>query len=326
MFRSRTDLQMNSLQFSVATLNITVLSDMALDTKDLFDPQPYNLNTSFYIQEYAEDKLKHTVQLKVCDTIDESSATRVKEEIIVSGDYSAQTNPQFNKQFGLFGNKGIVNHLILSELEKHGISVLHACAIIHPTTKHVVIGIGGSGSGKSVLVSNALSKGWKLIATEHVLVSSDGQLYMGNAYDNITPQALDFIKNALPKATLFEDRKMVEPIGSKSLADLTQYQFKEPQVQLGNNFTIALMKFGDERFKDGAAIEDSDFVLRCLQQVSSEKIASPVILNNDIIPSVLFSGDTQNRTKTITYLLNHAKEKSIVGGQYGDITQWLDKR
>ena len=317
---------MNKVQFSVANLTITVSGDACINKDELFVPQPYNLNIGYSVKE-SDAQLS---QEEVAITLNESTETPIAEKqdsvIDVRANFSAELLPEYNKQFGIFGNKGIINSFILSELEKRGVSVLHACAVIHPETKHVVIGVGGSGSGKSVLVSNALRDGWQLVATEHVLVNADGRIFAGNTYDNITPLAVDFIKNDLPEAQVFDEKVMTEPIGSKVLADFAPYKFNEPFQEMNGNFSIAVMKFGDDLFKDGVKVENTDFILRVMQHVASEKISSPIVVNKDILSSELFLGSPKERTDTIQYLLNNSLDTCILGGSYEDIRQWLQRK
>jgi len=310
-----------SEEFSIAKSNYRVISNFDVHSL-LFDPQPYNLHINYLIKNKIPQKSFFTISiLKSNKKLSIVYSARVLK---ISGNINPMFTKGYNPQFGLFGNKGLINRFILHTLEHSAsISIIHACAIIHPSNNNVCIAIGASGSGKSVFVSNALKIGWGLIATEQVLISTDREVFLGNQYDNVSPKAIDFIEKELKEAVVQKNKTLVEPIGSKIFVDLSKYSTKKISTKLRNgNFTLIVLNFGDYSNKTGSKIIDNDFILREMQYRTSEKICSPIIFNDKIF-DLSFNGNPDNRTFIVNSLIAKAKDKIVLGGNYSDFESWL---
>lgn len=308
-------------EFSVAGINYCIQSNF--DVNDLlFLPQPYNLHINYLIEDKVSSRdsfvisiIKSAKKLDICTS---------HKKLRISGNIDPMFSNNYNQQFGLFGNKGMIHRFILHTLEHSaGISAIHAAAIVHPSKDKVCIAVGSSGSGKSVFTSNALKIGWKLIATEQVLVNFNGEIFKGNLHDNTSPKAIDFIENELKESILFKDKTLVEPVGSKIFIDLSKYSTSKTPLRLKRgNFTLVVLNFGNYLHKAGSKIFDKDFLLRVIQQTASEKICFPLIFNDQIF-DLDINGCPKKRTATVNYLIANAKDKIVLGGDYADFETWL---
>lgn len=308
-------------EFSVAGINYCIQSNF--DIKNLlFGPQPYNLHINYLIKTKTSSKDFFTISiLRSTKKLDIHTSDK---KLRISGNIDPMFSNEYNPQFGLFGNKGIIHRFILHTLERSaGISAIHAAAIIHPTKRKVCIAVGASGSGKSVFTSNALKIGWKLIATEQVLVGINGEIFLGNHHDNTSPEAVNFIENELKDAGIFKEKMLVEPVGSKVFIDLSKYSTDQVTFNLKRgNFTLVVLNFGNGQHKSGSKIIDNDFLLRVIQQTASEKICFPTIFNDQIF-NLNLSGNPESRTVVINSLIAKAKDTIVLGGNYLDFKRWL---
>jgi len=308
-------------EFSVAGINYRIQSNF--DVKNLlFNPQPYNLHINYLIKEKTPSKNYFMISiLKSTKKLDIQTSNK---KLRISGNIDPMFSNDYNPQFGLFGNKGIINRFILHTLEHSaGISTIHAAAIIHPTKHSVCIAVGSSGSGKSVFTSNALKIGWKLIDTEQFLVNANGKVLTGNCYDNVSPKAIKFIENGLEDAVIFKEKMLIEPIDSKVFVNLSKYSTSLNKFRLKQkNFTLIVLNFGNDQHRFGSKIIDNDFLLRVIQQTASEKICYPLIFNDRIF-NLNLSGNPESRSIVVNSLIAKAKDKIILGGDYLDFEKWL---
>jgi hypothetical protein len=314
-------MKLHQINFSIASRNYFIESNFDV-RKLLLDPQPYNLHINYSINNQVPGNKFSGIRILKSN---KKIAVSVSDGLLeISGDIEPMFKSGYNRQFGLFGNKGLINKFILHTLEKnYATSVLHASAIVHPILKKICIAVGASGSGKSVFVSNAIKAGWGILATEHVLISSELNLYVGNKYDNISPRAVEYFKNNLPAAKIFSSKKLVEPVGSKVFVNLGAYTTPTNLFSLDTyEIVLVVLNFGNKFHKKGSPIRDEDFILRVMQQIASEKINSPVIFDNQIFDIPLY-GNAQSRSKVVNHLIEHSHKKIILGGDYSDFSKWL---
>ena len=229
---------------------------------DLFnEPQPYNLYINYHIVECEEEPDEKIIINNSTDT----KVELIENGIIINTDIKKLITKDYNFQFSLFGNKGIVQKYILHIFEtKYKSIIFHGCALKNDTNE-IIIGLGGSGSGKSMLINIALQNGWKLISTEQVEINSEMYIIKSNIYDNVSPLSEKIFSENLPKAIILEDKRLIEPIGQKIFVDLTQYQMKEDKIKIDTSkLTIINVNFNGkgESILD---IEDKDYILRVLQ-------------------------------------------------------------
>lgn len=307
----------------IAFINVKIQSNLDIG-KFIIEPEPYNLCINYCIKEAKKEKSDY----KIVINNEKNNNVKVLYEnkvLIIRGNIEPMLEENYNKQFSLFGNKGIVNRFILHILENEFRAIaLHGCAIKHPKTDKIMIGIGPSGSGKSTFISNALKNGWKLIATEHVIIDEYFNLYKGNFYDNVSPYALDFIKKNLKNTFIYEDKRLIEPLGEKIFINYEKYSVNEEKLKLNsNNAKFIILNFKKENGKQ-IKLEDIDFLLRMIQISASEKISFPLIFCNEILESNL-NGNVKLRNKVINKIMQSDMEKRILSGNYQDFEQYVCK-
>ena len=82
---------------------------------DLFDePQPYNLYINYHILKCNEGKVNEKIIIK--DGNDTSIMVK-EDSLIITTNISKIVQKNYNHQFSLFGNKGIIQKYILHILE-----------------------------------------------------------------------------------------------------------------------------------------------------------------------------------------------------------------
>ena len=142
-----------------------ILNSDKYKISDLFDePQPYNLYINYHITKCPKDD---TTNEKIIINDNDSASVKIENgNFLINANVSELVQKNYNHQFSLFGNKGIIQKYILYILEtKYNSIIFHGCSLKNEQDE-IIIGLGGSGSGKSVLINLALQKGWELICTE----------------------------------------------------------------------------------------------------------------------------------------------------------------
>lgn len=311
-------------KFKIAQINFNLYSDF--DASDMIlDIQPYNLNVNYYLDnqfignQIVNIYIKHNdSKLNIVEEFEENISF-----YYIEGDYNPMFKEGYNKQFGLFGNKGIVNRIILHSLEKAGNIILHGCAAINFEKKKVILGIGSSGSGKSVLTSAAIECGWRIVGTEHIIIGSDLTLYKGNSTDNASVQSVNIIKNQLEKAVVFDDKIMTEPTAQKVVVDYKAYMIEQQSVSLSDfELNLVIVSFKNSICSELVEIKDSDFLLRMIQISASEKICTPIIYDDYMLDQKL-NGKPKNRVNIINLLIKGSKFNVVFGGDYNSFIRAL---
>ncbi len=277
---------------------------------DLFEePEPYNLYINYYILK-CKDNEKADERIIINDILNTSVEIK-KEGLIINTDISSSVKKDYNHQFSLFGNKGIIQKYILHILEvKYHRVVFHGCALINKNNE-IIIGLGQSGSGKSVLINVALQNGWKLLSTEQTVIDENMVIYKGNVYDNVSPLSEKLISEKLTEAVVLHDKKLVEPLGQKIFVDMRKYETNKNKVEIDfNNLTIINVNFNGKG-KSICNIEDKDYLLRLLQISASDKISFPAIIGNNLI-DFSYMGNATVREGIINTLIKSNANKIIL--------------
>lgn len=314
-----------STKFTIAEITFNLYSDF--DTRELvYDIQPHNLNVNYLLNLQKESNQIVNIYIKHSD-----SRLSINEKFedglfnyYIEGDYTPMFKKDYNKQFGLFGNKGTVNRIILHSLEKAGNIILHGCAAISKDKNKVIIGIGSSGSGKSVLTSAAVECGWSIVGTEHIIISSNFVLYKGNKIDNASVQSIEIIRRQLDKAKIYQDKIMTEPTAQKVVVDYDSYMMEQDKLSLTKlDYQIVIVSFKNSFCADLEEIQDNDFLLRMIQTSASEKICAPIIYDNYIVDQEL-NGNPENRSEVINKLINKSSSNLVIGGDYNNFKKVLN--
>lgn len=307
----------------IANSNYIVDSNFDVDTH-LSVPEAYSLHTNYYISDFAAgDDNTFRAVIEMADSDIEIALDN--SNLIITGDMLAMFADGYNKQFSIFGNKGIFNHYILHTLELQGIVSLHGCSVIHPHSRRIIIAIGASGSGKSAFVTSALSTGWNLISTELVLIGSNSTLYRGNHFDNLSSAACRFTRAELTKAHIYDDSRLVEPIAERTMASFEEYRDRELMHKIQfDMMSLVILNFGNKNLRVGDTIVDKDFLTRFVQYAASEKICSPILFGDRIFPPI-FCGDARKRSVVVNNIIRELETAIVLGGDFSDIQVWLSR-
>ena len=290
---------------------------------DLFnEPQPYNLYINYYIIKCSKDD--KTNEKIIINDNDKSSVKIEDGSLIIDANVAEIVQKNYNRQFSLFGNKGIVQKYILYILEtKYNSIIFHGCALKNEQDE-ILIGLGGSGSGKSVLINLALQRGWRLISTEQTIINNDMYIYKGNIFDNVSPLSEDLISKNLPKAIILPEKRLIEPIGQKIFVNMSSYQMKNDKIKMDlNKLTIINVDFKGKN-ENIVNIEDKDYLLRLLQISASEKMSFPAIIENNFV-DFPYIGNAKLKNDIINTLIESNAKKIILSNGFTGFNSFLEK-
>ena len=281
---------------------------------DLFnEPEPYNLYINYHILKCnGDEKVDERI---IINDADNASVELKQEGFVINTDISSIVKNDYNHQFSLFGNKGIVQKYILHILEtKYNRIVFHSCALINKDNE-IIIGLGQSGSGKSVLINVALQNGWELLSTEQTVIDKDMFIYKGNVYDNVSPLSEQLVSEKLKKAVILHEKRLIEPLGQKIFVDMRKYETNYTKIKIDfSKLTIINVNFNGKS-KNMDSIEDKDYLLRLFQISASDKISFPAIIKNCLI-DFPYIGDARAREDVIETLIKSDANKIILSNGF----------
>lgn len=311
----------NRLVVSVGPVAIEI---SAIDAHDVLAHQPYAIGTNLWMREGGAPSLAYSVVVEEGDG--PLQITRTASSLTIRGNRMAERADGYNRQFALFGNKGIVQQFFIHLLEQNDTAIFHAAAVVHPVTGRVLIGMGPTGSGKTAFVCSALEAGWRLVASELVLVDTGGRLYAGNRLDNMPPGVQAELATRLPAAIQYVDRRLVEPIGQKFLVDLTPYADSAWERLLSaGSYDIVVLAFG--RLVEGGELtlllRNNDFVRRVLQRAACEKAVQAPVFDSQLFP--VFDGAPTSRADVVEGLLAGARRHTLIGGSMANFRSWNER-
>lgn len=300
-----------------------ILNSDKYKISDLFDePQPYNLYINYHITKCPKDD---TTNEKIIINDNDNTSVKIEDgNFIIDTNLSKLVQKNYNYQFSLFGNKGIIQKYILYILErKYNSIVFHGCALKNEQDE-IIIGLGGSGSGKSVLINLALQKGWELISTEQTIIDNDMYIYKSNIFDNVSPLSEELINKNLPKAIILSEKRLIEPIGQKIFVDMSSYQMKNDKIKMDlNKLTIINVDFKGKN-ENIVNIEDKDYLLRLLQISATEKISFPAIIENNLI-DFPYIGNAKLKNDIINTLIESNAKKIILSNGFTGFNLFFEK-
>lgn len=300
-----------------------ILNSDKYKISDLFDePQPYNLYINYHITKCPKDD---TTNEKIIINDNDNTSVKIEDgNFIIDTNLSKLVQKNYNYQFSLFGNKGIIQKYILYILErKYNSIVFHGCALKNEQDE-IIIGLGGSGSGKSVLINLALQKGWELISTEQTIIDNDMYIYKSNIFDNVSPLSEELINKNLPKAIILSEKRLIEPIGQKIFVDMSSYQMKNDKIKMDlNKLTIINVDFKGKN-ENIVNIEDKDYLLRLLQISASDKISFPAIIENNLI-DFPYIGNAKLKNDIINTLIESNAKKIILSNGFTGFNLFFEK-
>ena len=89
-----------------------------------------------------------------------------RNELFVQGDISTVEKKTKDRRWTLLGNVGLWYRLTLMAQERQGIFSLHAAAIYNHDANELLVIVGKAGSGKTVFLLEAISRGYQVFSTE----------------------------------------------------------------------------------------------------------------------------------------------------------------
>jgi len=197
--------------------------------------------------------------------------------VYLSGDIATLEATAQDKRWTLFGNLGLFFRFALSLLETgHGIYSFHASSTYNPRTNELLVFVGGPGSGKTVLLLEAvLHQGHQLFSAEmtHVRLTAAGcQFYKGALFDNIRVGTLVEDFPELLGARTAELASIAARWEKKYAVNLSAYQTAGDELI---NSAISLIFPQIESGRKGIVINDhlpDHLVSRLLYNNLSEKL------------------------------------------------------
>ena len=300
-----------------------ILNSDKYKISELFnEPQPYNLYINYHIMKCKKDD---TTNEKIIINDNDNTSVKIEDgNFIIDTNLSKLVQKNYNYQFSLFGNKGIIQKYILYILEtKYNSIIFHGCSLKNEQDE-IIIGLGGSGSGKSVLINLALQKGWELISTEQTIIDNDMYIYKSNIFDNVSPLSEELINKNLPKAIILSEKRLIEPIGQKIFVDMSLYQMKNDKIKMDlNKLTIINVDFKGKN-ENIVNIEDKDYLLRLLQISASDKISFPAIIEKSFT-DFPYIGNAKIKNDIINKLIKSNAKKIILSNGFTGFNLFFEK-
>jgi len=201
----------------------------------------------------------------------------VAENILrLRGNFSRLEKTAKDPRYSIFGNLGIFSSWVLRTLEEaHDIHTLHACGLVKDN--QLLIIPGGAGAGKSVFIFTALSRGWKILATEfvHFRVKNSVTFFKGALQDAVRVDTLEY---HFPEFAKKMNIHVKEETGGKLLVDLFSFQWDTCRLE---NPCVFLVFPHVEDKRDRLVCKEvleKEAVLRRLYHSASEKIEKGLLL------------------------------------------------
>jgi hypothetical protein len=204
-----------------------------------------------------------------------------RNELSVQGDISTVERNTKDRRWALLGNVGLWYRHALKAQERQGIFSLHAAAIYIPTANELLVIVGKAGSGKTVYLLEAISRGYQVFSTEmtYFRISPAGVHFLrGALHDNIRigsflydfPEAAEVLNLELPKVKNPWDHKINVDLQALKT---THAELVNPKL----SFIFPRIEKGIERVKV-KDITDPKEVARLLYYSASEKIGSTFLI------------------------------------------------
>lgn len=271
---------------NIGNIGLDIHTNLENIADDIQKPSAHSLHTNWRYWNTAQT----TREVILENSSSESIHIDVNENsLVVKGNIDFLLQEWFNPQFLVTGNKWILSKYISHVWEDIWLVSLHACAIHHPETWKVIIGIWSSWSGKTALVSSAIINWWQIIATEMLQIDDQWVILPWNTYDVIWKTAEQFFKNeswlAVP---VFSKDTIFDQTGSKCLADFSPFGVWDDFRARVEDAEIVFLQFGDDKFTGWVDVDDSDMALRFISHSASEKIDTSTYVGNHIVSLWLY--------------------------------------
>ncbi|MFA9406728.1 MAG: hypothetical protein ACERKX_13025 [Anaerolineales bacterium] len=203
------------------------------------------------------------------------------KELHVQGDISTIEKKTKDHRWALLGNVGLWYRHALKAQESKGIFSLHAAAIYNQDEDELFIIVGKAGSGKTVFLLEAISRGCQIFSTEmtYFKFSPEGVHFLrGALYDNIRIGSFVYDFPAVAEALKLDLPRVENPWDHKISVDL--HALSSTRVELVNptlSFVFPRIEKGIEQVKV-KDITDPKEIARRLFDSASEKIGSTFLI------------------------------------------------
>jgi hypothetical protein len=175
-----------------------------------------NLDGCFYVLDY--------------DRIIEPLIKAYDNTLIALGDWSTLEQKAEDKRYTLFGNLGLFFRFTLKILEvKHNILSFHACTLYNNKENQLLLALGGTGGGKSALLLNGISRGFKIFSTEITPVEITNNrivIHRSTLRNNIRLGHLIYDFPEIMRDLGLEFHDVEDVWGTKVQVDLGRYGYK----------------------------------------------------------------------------------------------------
>lgn len=208
--------------------------------------------------------------------------------------YEEQTD---DKRLSIFGNMGIFSKIVVLELERAGVFSFHSTSFVVPDTNHLILVLGGSGTGKSTVLLKAVQDRLWVFGTELThfrLVGGSVEFLKGSLWQNSRlgnlvedfPELLDrFGIGDLPSGDLWQQYRSIDFHDISSAAD----SLVNPPV------TILFPRIESNRRVPTRTRADSRTIAYSLYENLAEKVSPPSHLYKRVFVPSLDTGEDQVR-------------------------------
>lgn len=218
----------------------------------------------------------------ILDSPDLPLETRIEaSRLFVQGPIAALEAGAKDRRWAILGNLGLWYRHVLLVQEKHGFLNLHAASIYKPEEHELILIVGKAGSGKTVFLLEAISRGYQVFSTEMTylkFVPEGVRFYRGAMFDNIRagtliydfPGVLDQLGIVAPTVATPWDHKISVDMRSFSTKlteiDNPDISFVFPRIEKGIKQAIV---------RD---VSDQSQLINLLFDNASEKTSSTFLL------------------------------------------------
>jgi hypothetical protein len=245
------------------------------------------------------------------------------------GDFRRLRSRDGSPQHTLFGNLGFLFRYLIVLLERtRSIHTLHACAFHRPEDGRLVIVLGTSQSGKSIVLLEALRRGFDVFASDLVhFESRDGKLrfHRGASVDNIWPWILTGVFADVAR-TLKVAKAVGAHKGSARFSLDLAGRLSPHELLVDPAVTLVLPRLagpGDEPAQ-ATEVSDAGTVRRTLYECATEKITQSTVIYDEVVVPPLSEPalDLRRWHDVRAWPLARTQAVAVVGG-FADTLGWM---
>jgi hypothetical protein len=224
--------------------------------------------------EYTHEMGSHCL---ILDDSDEPFEVRREDNhLFVQGNITQLEREVKDRRWTLLGNVGLWVRHALAIQEQNGIFSLHAAAIYKPDENELFIVVGKAGSGKTVFLLEAISRGYQIFSTEMTYwgVFPGGiRFYRGAQFDNILAGTLLYDFPTVADRLEIDHPQVDDPWDHKISVDMRRLSTAKAEID-NPKLTFVFPKI-EKGIKEAmvSEITDQNELARRLFLSASEKIS-----------------------------------------------------